>query len=140
MVKPTQDQLNELRDKRIIIERHEYGFNNFVSTILAYDTKKYETGVFDVRFGDHDTIILQEYETEAAALIGHKKWVDVMMNPKTKYLRNVSTSIYDNHGYRKLFINKSLVRQQGTLAAAIDELHSACNDFFTAVINCLKKK
>ena len=52
-----------------------------VDTVEAFDTKEWETGILQ----SGDWIIVQQYENQDEASIGHKKWLKKMKeNPKRK--------------------------------------------------------
>ena len=64
-----------------------------VDTCLAGDTREYETGVVHPRYNDGKWVIVEEYDGEKKALIGHAKWVKKMSaKVLPKSLRDVSTS------------------------------------------------
>ena len=64
-----------------------------ISTSYVDDTHKFETGVVHPEFDPHRCIIVQEYENKRRAILGHKKWCQIMTtNPLPKHLIDVSTS------------------------------------------------
>jgi hypothetical protein len=64
----------------------------FVSTILANDTGKYETGISHEVYNPK-IVIVEEYETEEQAIAGHAKWLKVMQENPAKELTDVSSAL-----------------------------------------------
>jgi len=55
--------------------------NHMIDTVVAFDTKKWETGI--ERNGEWT--IVEQYKNEKLAKTGHKKWIKLITdNPKTK--------------------------------------------------------
>ena len=66
---------------------------HIVDTMKATDTQTWETGI---QPKDKDWIIVQQYETEMKAKIGHKNWVNKLRkNPNLK-LKIFTREVKDN--------------------------------------------
>ena len=65
-----------------------------VDTIAVYDsTNPFETAISHKAYNDSDWVIVEEYATREAAMVGHQRWVDTMVaGPLPPMLKDVSTS------------------------------------------------
>ena len=62
-----------------------------VSTAKIFDSEfPIETAVADHRYNNGNIIIVENYLTEEEAKIGHKKWVDLMLNNPPEVIGDVS--------------------------------------------------
>ena len=53
-----------------------------IDTCRVMDTSQpYETGVHHPDYNENKWIIVEQYDTEYAAQVGHDKWVGIMENP-----------------------------------------------------------
>lgn len=103
MDKFTNEIADMLRENNIVIKQTKTYYENWVSTIFAADTKKYETGVRDIRYSNY-IIIVEEYNNLESAVKGHHKWYSILTDNKPpEQLINVSTSQYCHHGFGKIF-------------------------------------
>ena len=73
------------------IARYETS-STLVSTILAPDTNKYETCILDSKYNNGQAIVVQEYETEEEALIGHNNWVLKIRETSPEIIVDVSSN------------------------------------------------
>ena len=65
-----------------------------VDTIAVYDsTNPFETAISHKAYNDSDWVIVEEYATREAAMVGHQRWVDTMVaGPLPPMLKDVSAS------------------------------------------------
>ena len=65
-----------------------------VDTIAVYDsTNPFETAISHKAYNDSDWVIVEEYATREAAMVGHQRWVDTMVaGPLPPMLKDVSTT------------------------------------------------
>lgn len=64
-----------------------------VSTCSVTDSDKpYETGVLHESYNHGKWVIVELYDTKEESVIGHQKWVDLMVNNPPDTLTDVSTA------------------------------------------------
>lgn len=76
-----------------MVARHE-GEDLIISTARNTDAEKpFETAISHEAYNSGSWIVVEEYDTEAEANLGHKKWVRKMTSKKLpKSLKDVTTS------------------------------------------------
>ena len=71
--------LEESRENALTFEKGKL----IVDTCYTIDTEYWETGITDEKYeSGNDWVIVEEYENEKEAKIGHKKWVKLMTAKK----------------------------------------------------------
>ena len=61
----------------------------FVDTCYCLDTDYWETAIEDKRYNDY-MIIVEEYDNEESAKVGHKKWLEKMLSDDLPlYLKSI---------------------------------------------------
>jgi hypothetical protein len=72
------------QDRSKALRTEENGW--IVDTIMAGDTDRWETGI---KVDDREWVIVQQYDCEELAKLGHEKWVKLMREDPQRELRDV---------------------------------------------------
>jgi hypothetical protein len=75
------------------VERYEKGGLIIDTCSVTDSTQPYETGICHPKYNDGEWVIVEQYDTEEDARLGHAKWVKKMTSKRLpKTLNDVSES------------------------------------------------